>query len=320
MNEQNFNSIIVYKSQDIIERAFKKLRKFRQKRVGVKKKKSFERRESYDEKQEIMIFKESVVNDLNNIVKSLPTIENLNDFYKELINEKIGIVNIKKSLAALSWASKKISEVSKKYSEKKGFIGRTSSLLKRISKDLDFLEFVRKEFKEFPRVKDLFTIIITGFPNVGKTTLLYKLTGSKPEIKNYAFTTKQLNIGYLRINGFEVQIIDTPGTLNRAEKMNVYEKQSFLAIKHLADIIVFVIAYDYELKKQIKLLNRILSFKKPTLIFLNKVEISDENFVKDCFVNLEEFSKKTGLKLEIFTDTDLLKKELEKGFFESRKK
>ena len=321
MKESDINSgILVYKSQDIIERAFRKLKKFRQrniKRKRDKRTKQDAKNTTFDEKQEIMIFNDSLTSDLDSIVKSFPTIDNLNDFYKELLEEKFGILRIKKSLAAVSWASKKIKELSKKYSEKRGFIGRTSSLLKRISNDLEFLESLRKEFKEFPRIKEFFTIVITGFPNVGKTTLLYKLSGSKPEIENYAFTTKQLNIGYLSTRGLKVQLIDTPGTLNRVEKMNVYEKQSFLAIKHLANLIVFVVAHDYDVKKQIKLLNRILSFKKPVLVFLNKLEITDENFIREAVENIEDLSKNTGIQLTIFTNIDDLKSELERIFLEN---
>jgi nucleolar GTP-binding protein len=320
MQEINISQGIIYSSQDILERAFRKLRKFRQRKTmkkGVKKGKLDREKINAEEKQEILIFKDYIVSDLDGIVKSFPTIDNLNDFYKELIEEKLGIVRIKKSLAALSWAYKKISELSKKYNDKSGFFGRTASLLKRINKDLEFLEFVRKEFKEFPRIKNAFTIVITGFPNVGKTTLLYKLSGSKPEIKNYAFTTKQLNLGYLSIRGIQVQLIDTPGTLNRIEKMNVYEKQSFLAIKHLANLIVFVIANDYNVKKQIKLLNRILSFKKQVFVFLNKLEISDESFVNEVLESINDFSKKTGVELKVFTEINSLKSEIEKAFLKS---
>ncbi|MGB9749000.1 MAG: GTPase [Candidatus Woesearchaeota archaeon] len=314
MQEFNLSQGIVCNPQDMLERAFRKLRKFKQRKLGKKKERHGKSKMMLDEKQEILVFKDSIISDLDSIVKSFPTIGNLNDFYKELIEYKFGIVKLKKSLAALSWASKKIDEISKKQIEKRSFFGRTASLLKRISKDLEFLEFVRKEFKEFLRIKDVFTVVITGFPNVGKTTLLYKLSGSKPEIKNYAFTTKQLNIGYLRINGFEVQLIDTPGTLNRVEKMNVYEKQSFLAIKHLANLVVFVIAYDYDVKKQIKLLNRILSFKKPVLVFLNKIEISNEVFVREVLESINDFSKNTGVQLRVFTEIDSLKSEVERTF------
>ena len=44
--------------------------------------------------------------------------------------------------------------------------------------------------KDYPTIKtSLFTVAICGFPNVGKTTLLSKMTPSEPEISNYSFTT-----------------------------------------------------------------------------------------------------------------------------------
>ena len=41
---------------------------------------------------------------------------------------------------------------------------------------------------------------IVGLPNVGKSTLMKKMTGSDVEIQNYPFTTKGLMFSYLKYN------------------------------------------------------------------------------------------------------------------------
>ncbi len=275
-------------AQDLIERAFKR----------VKKRK-------VSDKEAIVLFRDSLVRDLERIVRGFPSFDSVPDFYKEVLEDSFGIVRIKKALASLSWASKKIIEVSKKLSDKRAFYGRACSIIKRISKQLVFLEELRKGIKELPVFKELFTVAITGFPNVGKTTLFYKITGSKPEINNYAFTTKRVNVGYLILSdssNLKIQFLDTPGTLNRMNKMNRIEKQAFLAMKYVADMIVFVITKDYEIKRQIRLLNRVLSFKKPVVVFIGKKDFVDDDFLKQVLEHINDLKSRISSNKEYFRE------------------
>ncbi len=57
------------------------------------------------------------------------------------------------------------------------FAGRAFSVMKQIRKELEFLEQARKILSEFPSIKsDMKKIAIAGFPNVGKSTLLAKIS------------------------------------------------------------------------------------------------------------------------------------------------
>ena len=138
--------------------------------------------------------------------------------------------------------------------------------------------------KAYPIIKtSLFTVAITGFPNIGKTTLLYKLTGSKPEIKSYAFTTKTINLGYFSHNNAKIQVIDTPGTLNRFDKMNNIEKQAFLAMKYCTQLIVYVfdLTEPYPLDKQIELYEKIKLLSLPVIVYLSKTDIIDKKIIQE---------------------------------------
>ncbi len=265
--------------QDLLEKAFRRAKKKQQ------------------ENAKLDSFKSCLIKDLNNIVKSFPSIDGLPLFYKELIEYTVGIVKLKKSLATVEWASKQISKIAKNEKHARALFGRASSIVKKLSKDLEFLDNARREIDSFPVIKDMFTACITGFPNVGKTTLLSLITKSMPEIKPYPFTTKRINIGYLENNNIEIQFLDTPGTLNRINKMNNIELQSFLAMRDLADIIIFVIDSTMEVKKQIRLLVRIESFKKPIVVFVSKTNLlcGDERVsVLDKIKNSLEELKKYG--------------------------
>ena len=141
--------------------------------------------------------------------------------------------------------------------------------------------------RNYPAIKTgTKTIAIAGFPNVGKTTLLMKLTGSKPDIQPYAFTTKGINVGYIK-GKEKLQLLDTPGTLNRFDTMNNIEKVAFLALKLLAEKIIYVfdITEPYPLEQQIKLYKEIKKMKKPVIIYLSKTDILEKG-------QISEFKKK----------------------------
>ena len=157
--------------------------------------------------------------------------------------------------------------------------------------------------RNFPAIKTkIKTICITGFPNVGKSTLLKKITGSNVEIQPYAFTTKKLLLGYI---DKKIQLIDTPGTLNRYNRMNSIEKQAYLAIKHLAHKVIYVFdlteTCGYEIEQQIKLYKRLKEEfeEKEIIIYLSKTDILKREQV--------ELFSKYFKNQKIFYNSDILK-------------
>ncbi|MBN1385432.1 50S ribosome-binding GTPase [Candidatus Woesearchaeota archaeon] len=296
MNFQGLSKIEKYQFYlDVaVKRANKKAAAARlsKKRLDPLKKSKDIEREKLDE------IKRSLVESLDMILRSFPSFDQLDEFYQELVRITLDYVALKKSLGSLNWAAGKIEEIHKIYIKKitgcrviqdvnrfrQQFMGRISSILRQVSENLDYLEECRKIMREYPTIKtSLFTVAISGFPNVGKSTLLSRITTSRPEINTYAFTTKSLNLGYDMINHRRVQFIDTPGTLNRVDKMNNIEKQAYLAIKYVVHAIVFVfdLTESYPLADQHKLLMRMKGFDKPLLIYLSKTDLLHSGKVKD---------------------------------------
>ncbi len=264
----------------------------------------------------IDIIKDNLTVNLDKIIRNFPSIKDLDPFYYELLKCTLDIDYLKQSLGSLNWAKKKIIDFYKLYRNKimnstdintinrhkREFYGRISSVLKQISKNLAYLEQSRKIMKEYPVIKtSIKTIVIIGFPNVGKTTLLYKLTGSRPDIQNYPFTTKGINVAYLKKDNEKIQLLDTPGTLNRFDKMNNLEKQAYLAIKYLASLIIYVfdLTESYPIEQQIALYHNLKKLDKEIIVFLSKVDLTKNKelvnkFVKeyDAIIDISELKER----------------------------
>ncbi|MBR9703246.1 GTP-binding protein [Candidatus Woesearchaeota archaeon] len=135
--------------------------------------------------------------------------------------------------------------------------------------------------KDYPSLDpEQFTIAIAGFPNVGKSTLLSKITTASPEIKNYAFTTKGLNVGVFEYKFSRIQCVDTPGTLARI-KENPVERLAILTRQYLARVVIYV--YDatepYPMKDQERLHKIVKDEGHEMVCYLSKTDILPKDVV-----------------------------------------
>lgn len=237
-------------SQELLDRAFA-----RASRVEVNG------REPFDTVKKTNIGKITAIGDMTvttllKYVRAFPKMEKREDFFAELVDVVIGVDELKKSLSTITWCAEKCSELQRTYLLKvrrapsidavakatKEFYGRFSSVVNRINGELLFAQKARDALKNLPTLDpDLQTIVIAGYPNVGKSQLVERISTAKPTIAPYPFTTKGIQVGHYRSGWRTYQIVDTPGLLDRElEQRNAIELQAILALKYLADLIVFV--------------------------------------------------------------------------------
>lgn len=259
-----------------------------------------------------------VVTTLNGYVERFPRIEKEEGFFPELVDLVIGLDQYKKSLGAMNWASGKTERLKNESlrnirrskdenvieSVRSSFFGRLSSIIRQISKDLLFLQDAKNKFRKLPHIEsDVATVVIAGFPNVGKSSLVAQLSTAAPEVAPYPFTTKGIIIGHMEDGWKKYQVIDTPGLLDRnIDERNAIEKQAVLALKYLTNVMIFVMdpseSCGYSMEKQLSLLD---SVKKGfTGIPIIVAESKSDMFISNS--DNIKFSANTGANVDILRE------------------
>ena len=160
-------------------------------------------------------------------------------------------------------------------------LGRMASIMKRQADSLSYLEQVRQHLSRLPSIDPTAkTILLCGFPNVGKSSFLNKITRADVDVQAYPFTTKSLYVGHTEYRYQTWQVIDTPGILDRPlEERNTIEMQSITALAHLRSVILYIVDFSeqcgYSIQQQLELYNSIkpLFVKKPVFIINNKTDV-----------------------------------------------
>ena len=246
---------------------------------------------------------------LKSILDAVPEIEELHPFYQDYIDITVGVDSMKQSLGALNWAYGILAQLEREYSNKfkrnpserasslqKEAYGRIASVVNKIEKDLDFLDFAKASLRNMPTIDfDATTIVIAGFPNVGKSTLLRQLSGADPQVANYPFTTKGIQIGHTERHWKSIQFIDTPGLLDRPVlDMNDIEMNAIVALEHLADAILFIFdgseTCGFHLENQYNLLKQIekIFSEIPIIYLFNKMDIEQDKEYINQFIDNPE--------------------------------
>ena len=229
---------------------------------------------------------------LKSVVTSFPSFERLPPFYQEAADILVSVDRLKKSLGAVTWAADQVRVIGSGYArsmrkaeetdrKRKQAVARMASIVHQVGDDLLYLNEARNILRKLPHVsEDEFTVVVAGFPNVGKSSFIRLVSTADPEIAAYPFTTKGIIVGHREIGKRDrIQFIDTPGVLERPEEeRNIIERQAVSAITNTADVVLFILDASehcgYSLDDQKRLLLEIEHLLDvPVVTVANKADI-----------------------------------------------
>ncbi|MDQ1283527.1 MAG: nucleolar GTP-binding protein [Euryarchaeota archaeon] len=277
--------------------------------------KSFRRATRAEDNESMVQNAGNILSDnLSNLIRKFPSFDNLPPFYREMADIVAGVDRIRISLSRLRWASTQIRDITRESVGKikrsrgldstpvrKAAFGRFSSVMRSIEKDLLFLNEARNLLRKMPTIDpEVPTILIAGYPNVGKSSFIVRITGARPEIASYPFTTRGIFVGHFNRGDQKYQVVDTPGLLDRPmDERNDIERQTVAALNHLQGVVLYILDPSehcgYPLSSQLSLAEDIKNWiKLPVLVAANKADIL--RFESDGTV--PEMSTETGQGVE----------------------
>ena len=163
---------------------------------------------------------------------------------------------------------------------KRAALGRMCTLMKKQGASLAYLEQVRQHLARLPSIDPATrTILVCGYPNVGKSSFMNVVTRADVEVQPYAFTTRSLFVGHTDHGYLRWQVIDTPGILDRPlEERNTIEMQSITALAHLRCCVLYIVDISeqcgFSIAQQSALFDSIkpLFANKPLIVAFNKTD------------------------------------------------
>ena len=148
---------------------------------------------------------------------------------------------------------------------------------------------------------------LVGFPNVGKSTLLSRVTNARPKIANYHFTTLNPNLGVVDLNDAKGFVIaDIPGLIEGASEGVGLGHEFLRHIERTKVIIHMVDAASTEGRNpvaDIKAINHELYaynpelLSRPQVIAANKIDVLNAMDGTDPIKELRDEFEKDGIKV-----------------------
>ncbi len=165
-----------------------------------------------------------------------------------------------------------------------------------------------QELELILELKVIADVGLVGFPNVGKSTLLSRVTNARPKIANYHFTTLNPNLGVVDLEGTKGFVIaDIPGLIEGASE-GVGLGHEFLRHIERTKVIIHIVDAAgtegrdpiediYAINKELEAYNADIA-KRPQVIAANKIDaIYDDGTGNDPVSLLKAEFEPKGIKV-----------------------
>uniref|UniRef100_A0A2K5CIZ4 Nucleolar GTP-binding protein 1 n=1 Tax=Aotus nancymaae TaxID=37293 RepID=A0A2K5CIZ4_AOTNA len=236
---------------------------------------------------------------LSQILTDFPKLDDIHPFYADLMNILYGKDHYKLALGQINTAKNLVANVAKdymrlmKYSDslyrckqlKRAALGRMCTVIKRQRQSLEYLEQVRQHLSRLPTIDpNTRTLLLCGYPNVGKSSFINKVTRADVDVLPYAFTTKSLFVGHMdykylhwQVRVFTFILFETKHSC--LEDRNTIEMQTITTLAHLRAAVLYVMDLSEQcghgLREQLELFQNIrpLFINKPLIVVANKCDV-----------------------------------------------
>ena len=117
------------------------------------------------------------------------------------------------------------------------------------------------------------TVALAGNPNSGKTTIFNQLTGARQHVGNYPGVTVEKKEGICKQGGFEIDVVDLPGTYSlTAYSIEEVVARNFI-IEEKPDVVVDILDAS-NLERNLYLATELMELKVPLVLALNMSDVA----------------------------------------------
>lgn len=156
------------------------------------------------------------------------------------------------------------------------------------------------EFEAVLELKSIADVGLVGLPNAGKSTLLSKISGARPKIANYPFTTLNPHLGVVKVaEGKELLVADIPGLIDGASEGKGLGDEFLRHVERTQVLLHMIDAYSDDVIAAYQTIqNELKNYKvdlshKPQVVALTKIEGLDTEIVAD---QLDKLRKLPGMQ------------------------
>jgi ferrous iron transport protein B len=130
-------------------------------------------------------------------------------------------------------------------------------------------------------------VALAGNPNSGKSTVFNNLTGARQHVGNYPGVTVEKKEGKLQFKGYEINIVDLPGTYS----LSAYSEDEIVArdfiIKEKPDVIIDVVDSS-NLERNLYLATQLMELEVPLVLAMNMNDIAEKKGQDTDYAKLSE--------------------------------